>query len=340
MGKLKEILKIKEGEPDMEVDEIDEFLRREAKEAVMRAKLAKIKEYELESKLKMKELERKLKQLEEEEEETSRNRKEEPAITPGDIEVAKMLKDMPPEERREILSILAMLKASGRSEPAALMIPLIMAARASNPASSPAEIMRAVNEGLRTYKELIGGGRSETSVLKDVLEVVKSMTGGSLSEKLAEKYVDVLSKLATSRKGFWDEVMEDPKKVETLQKIFGGGQMDPRTMLELKRLEYDMQVKLKELDLKMEELRHKMAVERERMETIKRYGKSIAKAIIDGLMSEEGVEAPKPKKSKELLKGWAKAKCEVCGTEIAFNPKETKEIVCPKCGTKYRVEVK
>jgi len=340
MGKLKEILKIKEGESSMELDELDEFLKREAKEAVMRAKLAKIREYELESKLKMKELERKLKQLEEEEGESSGNKKDEVTVTPGDIEVAKMLKEMPPEERREILSILAMLKASGRSEPAALMIPLIMAAKASNPASSPAEIMRAVNEGLRTYKELIGGGRSETSVLKDVLEVVKSMTGGSLSEKLAEKYVDVLSQLATSRKGFWDEVMEDPKKVETLQKIFGGGQMDPKTMLELKKLEYEMQLKLKELDLKMEELRHKMAVERERMETIKRYGKNIAKAIIDGIMSEEGVETPKPKKSKELLKGWAKAKCEVCGTEIAFNPKETKEIVCPKCGTKYRVEVK
>ena len=342
MGKIKEILKIKKTEEsDAGMDEINEFLKQQAREIVTRAKLARVKEYWLESELKAKKLERELREMEKEEKRRTRSGEQE--VTEADIEIAKMLKDLPPHERAEVLNILAALKAAGRGEPASLLIPMIMAAKTANPYASPTEIVSAVTNAAKTIVELREGGSTVDKIVSKALDVLSAPRGATVESELAKKYVDLVEKVISSpQKGFWDQIFEDPKRLETLRSILGGKQ-DPRVLIELEKLRHEHEMEKLRFQKELLELKHKIATDRKREKLLKSYCKRIAKSVIDTVLGEGTVEEVKPRikpKRKELPKGWVKQKCEVCGTEIAFKPGESKIVVCPKCGAKYRVEVK
>lgn len=338
--KLKEIIKVEGRNPNDDEEEhdiLDEFLKREAKEAVRRAKLAKIKEYELESRLKLKELERKLKELEGGEK-ISEN--EESKLTPMDVEIAKMLKDLPEKDRSEVLAYLTYLKSAGRAEPSTLLIPLIIAAKQSNPSAAPLDVVRAVNEAVKTYKDLTSKGLSETNIVKEVLSTVKELTGGNIKDQLASSFLEIMKQQMTNPpRGFWDQIMEDPNKLNTLRKLFGSG-TDSKTMIELEKLRQQHEKEMTKLKMKMLELKYKMLSEKRREKLYKSYGKRIAKAVIDGLLGSEEAKASEQEYSqpRKLPEGWVSKKCEVCGNLLTFKPGEAKFIICPKCGTKYMVE--
>ena len=339
MGKIKEILKIKKAEEsDIGMDEIDEFLKQQAKEMVTKAKLARVKEYWLESELKAKKLERELREMEEEEKARPRPKgREQYEITETDVEIAKMLKDLPPHERAEVLNILAALKAAGRGEPASLLIPMIMAAKSANPYASPTEIVNAVTNAAKTIVELREGGSTVDKIVSKALDVLSTPRGATFESKLAEKYIDLMEKVISSpQKGFWDQIFEDPKKLQTLKEIFGA-KTDPKLLIELEKLRHQHRLEEKKLELKMLELKHKILSARRREKILKGYGKRIAKTVIHGILSSS--ESPEKPAPKGLPKGWVTRKCEVCGTPITFNPEEAKTVICPKCGTKYRIEV-
>lgn len=342
--KVKEILKAEGrslGGEEGERDVIDEFLEREAREAVKRAKLAKIREYELETALRLKELERKLKELESKESE-GKEETSEPKLTPVDVQVAKMLKDLPEKERAEVLAYLTYLKSSGRAEPANLLIPLIIASRQANPSASPSEVIRAVNEALKTYKEATSKpGASGVDVVKEVLSTVKELTGGNIKDQLANTFLELMKNMMTNPpKGFWDKIMEDKEKLQMIRELFGV-KTDPRLALELERLRQQHEREMMKLKMKMLELKHKLLSERRRERLLKSYGKRIAKAVIDGLLSSSGEIGEVPEQGyappKGLPKGWVSVKCEKCGTPLTFKPDESKFIICPRCGTKYEV---
>jgi hypothetical protein len=313
-----------------EKDEIDKMIEEIEREELRRAKLARIREYRLESEKRVKELEKSLESMYPSEGGT--------AVTPLEVEAAKAISSLPEDMQKKVLSVLAIIKSSGRTESSATLLPLVLSSVMSNPKASTEDTASIVLKTIETMTNLMK--REEKSDVKSLAEAMKSIIEtvmatkkeekpeSKIVDKILEKAVDAM---LTPSKSWIEDVLENPEKYEKLQRIFG--RTDPELlkiirdmknderqwMMMLKKL--DLDTKLKLLQLQQEEMKRK-AIEK----GLKRVISAAAQALEES--SLESTPMPEGKKVITLI-------CDECGSEIKVPP-DAKSVICPKCGASYK----
>jgi predicted RNA-binding Zn-ribbon protein involved in translation (DUF1610 family) len=205
MGKIKEIIRGSVREEDSDDDEMDKAIKELEKEELRRARLARLREYRLEAEKRARELEKELKSLFM----ANSDKQKEPGsdISPADIEIAKLISNMPEEERAKMIAIVSMLKAAGKSDSsAAVVLPILMSAignqsktnrvdvrKEEDGSVSPSDIEIAKlishlpeeerTKMIATVSLLKAAGKSD-SALVALLPLVMSMSGRSPSAEI------------------------------------------------------------------------------------------------------------------------------------------------------------
>ena len=329
---------------------MDRALKELEREELRRARLAKLREYRLESEKRVRDLEKELK--------SSSNENSSTSI--ADIEAAKMLAELPEEQRKKVLAVYSALKSAGRGESASMLIPLTISSVLSNPNASVDKTASVVLQTIEYVNRLIGerreSGSNISELIKGVAELIREIspkTGGGMDEDLKEAYKTFMRAavdyyMNPPRPRTWlDEILEDPKKLEIVQRIFGGGKEKDTEYLkllrEMKRDEKEFQMMLKKLDLDTKLKLLQMRAEAEKRAAVERGFKRLIAAASEAL-GETGEEEEEVKGKAEREESVREGKtgkpkietiiCDECGAEIKVAP-DAKVIVCPKCGAKY-----
>jgi predicted RNA-binding Zn-ribbon protein involved in translation (DUF1610 family) len=205
MGKIKEIIKGSVREDDSDDDEMDRAIKELEKEELRRARLARLREYRLEAEKRARELEKELKSLFM----TNGDKSKESGsgISPADIEIAKLISNMPEEERAKMIAIVSLLKAAGKSDSsAAVVLPVLMSAIGNKSRTDRVEVRKEEDGGvspsdieiaklishlpeeertkmIATVSLLKAAGKSD-SALVALLPLVMSMSGRSPSAEI------------------------------------------------------------------------------------------------------------------------------------------------------------
>ena len=303
------------------------------REELRRAKLARLREYRLESEKRVKELEKSLESIYPSEGSTA-------VVTPLEVEAAKAISSLPEDMQKKVLSVLAIIKSSGRTESSSTLLPLVLSSVMSNPKASTEDTASIVLKTIETMTNLMK--KEEKSDVKSLVEAMKSIietvmatkkeekTESKIVDKILEKAVDAMIKPS---KSLIEEALENPEKYEKLQRIFG--RTDPELlkiikdmknderqwMMMIKKL--DLDTKLKLLQLQQEEMKRK-AIEK----GLKRVISAAAQALEES--ASESAPMPEGKKAEVIT-----LICDECGSEIKLAP-DAKSVICPKCGASYK----
>jgi predicted RNA-binding Zn-ribbon protein involved in translation (DUF1610 family) len=205
MGKIKEIIKGSVREEDSDDSEMDRVIKELEKEELRRARLARLREYRLEAEKRARELEKELKSLfiaNEDRSEESGN-----GISPADIEIAKLISNMPEEERAKMIAIVSLLKAAGKSDSsAAVVLPVLMSAIGNTNRTDRVDVRKEEDGGvspsdieiaklishlpeeertkmIATVSLLKAAGKSDSALIA-LLPLVMSMSGRSPSAEI------------------------------------------------------------------------------------------------------------------------------------------------------------
>jgi len=204
MGKIKEIIKGSVREDDSD-DEMDRAIKELEKEELRRARLARLREYRLEAEKRARELEKELKSLFMANGDKSKESGS--GISPADIEIAKLISNMPEEERAKMIAIVSLLKAAVKSDSsAAVVLPVLMSAIGNKSRTDRVEVRKEEDGGvspsdieiaklishlpeeertkmIATVSLLKAAGKSD-SALVALLPLVMSMSGRSTSAEI------------------------------------------------------------------------------------------------------------------------------------------------------------
>lgn len=305
MGKVKEILGTFEGDdgssrkkrkPD-DIDVLDEQINNLELEEVREAKLGRIKVYRLEQELKAKELEEELnkrkrgmspKTQPDEEGESS-------GISPMDIETAKALKDLPESERKQVLSLIPLLKMSPNSESSSMLmaltlLPMLSGKNSEDQAVTTVKVLSAVkeltkdNSGLKidlaglisSIGELAKGGESKENPV--VLHALQALVDRGLNPPQNE--------------GFVESVLNDPNKQALLERLLG-----KTDNAELLRLQKEINESNRKWDLALQEYNRKYDLELRKLELesgkTDRLDRMLSKIVgaAERALSQEGEES-------------------------------------------------
>lgn len=205
MGKIKEIIKGSVREDDSDDDEMDRAIKELEKEELRRARLARLREYRLEAEKRARELEKELKSLFMANGDKSNESGS--GISPADIEIAKLISNMPEEERAKMIAIVSLLKSAGKSDSsAAVVLPVLMSAIGNKSRTDRVEVRKEEDGGvspsdieiaklishlpeeertkmIATVSLLKAAGKSD-SALVALLPLVMSMSGRSPSAEI------------------------------------------------------------------------------------------------------------------------------------------------------------
>jgi len=343
MGKIREIVK----KATSENSELDDIIKELEKDEIRRAKLARLREYRLESESRVKELEKRLKSGEEN---TSTQ------LSVSDVEAAKMISELPEDQRRKVLAILAALRSAGRSEPSSMLVPLIIASMMSNPSANKEETASIVVKTLESVSKMMKEAREEASkgkesdvgaILSGVAKLIETLKPQEpRTSEFEKKFMEAAIEYFTSPPKSWiDDLISDSKKMEILQKLFGKTDVETLKLLrEMKRDDREFQMALKKLDLDTKLKLLALREEARKREAISSGLKKIIKAATEALGEEEISEEEKGKIEERIIEGKASKRatsklmeitCENCGETFKAAP-DTKKIICPKCGAEYQ----
>ena len=354
MGKIRELLGLgKVRRSKLDDDETEDIIRQIEREEARRLRLAKIREYRLEAEGRLKELEKKLREMEEGGRSSAIQEKfGSLIITPADVEAAKAIAKLPEAEQQRIIGILTALKTPAEKMGMGLhpLTALVLANLGKG--GTPEDVTSRVLKDMKAFKEVMGGGKGEDlgSTLVGLAEVIKALKpekgGGesSLAEKLALEYIKTLGEAVKNRKGWLEEVLEDPKKLEAIKTILGAsGQTSPEVMEILRRMEMDRRrwdLALKKLEWEKELKEKQLMAERLRAKEISNGIKKALGAAAGALaeIPSETIRRAPPELEKEEaveVPGMETVICDRCGAEIPVAP-DAVEIICPGCGQRYR----
>jgi ribosomal protein S27E len=328
MGKIKEIIK---GTVDDSRDEedIDRVMRELEKEEMRRAKLARLKEYRLEAERRARELEKELKSFIS----VNDGSKHGSDISPSDIEIAKLISNLPEEERTKMIAIVSLLKSAGRSDSSAIaLIPVLMSMfnKSSAEVRSTEQVQQKIDLGA-----LITGIATLIQATKDdsSKEIMNQIVNIALSKLAEQPQVQTKSSL--------EEFFENIDKFEKLAALFGG-RSDPeymRLLKELKEMEMKHNLALKKLELDTKLQSAKLQEDRERKEKIveglKKVISSVAEAAAEGVSELEGKVEVMGRQPDNQPGNLVAIMCDKCGKQILIPP-DAMEVVCPSCGTVYK----
>jgi predicted RNA-binding Zn-ribbon protein involved in translation (DUF1610 family) len=328
MGKIKEIIK-GAADDDRDEEDIDKVMRELEKEEMRRAKLARLKEYRLEAERRARELEKELKSF------ISANdgyKYGSIDISPSDIEIAKLISNLPEEDRTKMIAIVSLLKSAGRSDSSAIaLIPVLMSMfnRSGAEVRSTEQVQQKIDLGalITGIATLIQATKDESS--KEIMNQIVSIALSKLAE---QPQVQTKSSL--------EEFFENIDKLEKLAALFGG-RSDPeymRLLKELKEMEMKHNLALKKLELDTKLQSAKLQEDRERKEKIveglKKVISSVAEAAAEGV-SELSGKGEVMGRQPDQLGNLVAIVCDKCGKQILVPP-DAIEIVCPSCGTVYK----
>jgi ribosomal protein S27E len=329
MGKIKEIIKGSVNDGDGEED-IDKVMRELEKEEMRRAKLARLKEYRLEAERRARELERELKSFMGV---TDGVKTSSSDISPSDIEIARLISNLPEEERSKMIAIVSLLKSAGKSDSSAVaLLPVLMSMynrSGSTEIRSTEQVQQKIDLGA-----LITGIATLIQATKDDKdkEIMSQIINIALSKLTEPQQVQTKSSL--------EEFFDNIDKLEKLATLFAG-RSDPeylKIMKELKEMEMKHNLALKKLELDTKLQSAKLQEEKERKEKIvdglKKVISSVAEAAAEGIGGLEGVGevmGRSPDQTGNVLS----VVCDKCGKQIVVPP-DAKEVVCPSCGTVYK----
>jgi len=334
MGRIKEVIKKSSESP-----ELDDIIREIEKDEIRRAKLARLREYRLESESRVKELERKLKG---EEGET-------PSLSVSDVEAAKMISELPEDQRRKVLAILAAVRSTGRSEPSSTLVPLIIASMMSNPSANKEETASIVVKTLESVSKLMKDTREEVgrgkefdigSLLTGIAKLIETIKPReSQTSELEKKFIEAAIDYFTSPPRSWiEDIISDPNKLEVLQRLFGKSDIETLKLLrEMKKDDREFQMALKKLDIDTKLKLLGLREEARRREAITSGFKRIIKAATEALEEEGGEESGEESvniEGKRIPPNLIEVTCENCGETFKIPP-DAKKIACPKCGAVY-----
>jgi len=336
-------------------DPIEEEIRAEEEELAREARRLRLQELVAKRKKRVKELEG--------------------GINPGvgglDISpaMAMELAKLPEEERNRVIQTYAALKSAEKLGGAgALLMPLLVGYAKANPGSSQnsmVEFARAMTDQLKTGIELARQTQPQQTnpieLAKTITDQVK--TGISLAKnqqpqvdavKLVEIFKDLVKenvqrpieevvKRIQPQPSVLERILMDDKLFDRLKNLglFGGGQPQQTSadiQLEIEKLKTDREMKLKELDMKLEEMRqqHSQWLMQQQMQA---QAEERRWKVVEGLMQGplgrvvqtvgtaaaakiSGATPPKP----------IPIECPQCGHHF-YGSSDAKIVVCPKCNT-------
>jgi len=337
MGRIKEVIK-----RSSDSEDLDDVIRELEKEEIRRAKLARLREYRLESESRVRELEKKLKSGEED------NASQSSII---DVEAAKMISELPEDQRRKVLSVLTLVRSAGRSEPSSMLVPLILSSMMSNPSANKEETASIVVKTLETVSKLMKDAREEAgrgreldvgSLLTGIAKLIETVKPkeAQMSE-LEKRFIEAAINYFTTPPRSWiDDILSDPNKLEVLQRIFGKTDIETlKLMREMKKDDREFQMALKKLDIDTKLKLLGLREEARRREALSSGFKRIIRAATEAL--EEEVEGGGESKGestkiegKRMPSNLIEVTCEDCGETFKIPP-DARKIACPKCGAVY-----
>ena len=236
---------------------LDDLLEEEELELIREAKKAKIEEILLERELKKLEKEKRLRELKRELG-ISDSGDSKPNLGLGlDDSTIKYLMSLPEEKRREAVRLIAMVRAAESGGNAAALVPILMMSQGRGGQNDVtavvlAEVLKALTEMLKNR-----GGESE-SVAKLVKELEEARA------KILEKEIeDLKSTVKFDPVGYLTSTLKQLQEAG-LVKVGGGGggsASSPLIQLKLKELDYKMQAYMKKLETEYIEKMYKMQKE-------------------------------------------------------------------------------
>jgi len=114
------------------------------------------------------------------------------------------------------------------------------------------------------------------------------------------------------------------------------GNLDPKVLLELKKLETWQKMELEKLRQQFQIEMTKLGVEKEKANQFSNMFVRLGMAAAKGLAAA-GAEGEMMDRETSPNSSVETVKCEVCGVDIPVPPGATR-VKCPKCGTEYEVE--
>jgi len=270
--------------------------------------------------------------------EASTSNPDEKATALGAMITSMIKAGVKPEEASEFLSkmspeALATLSTLTSGNP---YLPVFMylasQSRNVNPQSWTSKDIVELNKSVYDLAEKIadkGKGEGEIGgVIRELLGLIRDMQNKQLLDKLDE----LKNTLGSRRSTLLEEILEDKEKFMRLKELFGGS-ANPEIQLKLEELRHRHEIEMKKLDLELLKLQSELA-ESKRKSKMFAYGlKKIGEAIVGGVEEASREYTYKPSEATQKLK------CPNCGSEMPI-AKPGEIVECPNCHKKYEVRVK
>jgi hypothetical protein len=275
-----------------------------------------------------------------------------------DIESAKALAALPENQRTAVLAMVQAMKAAPSGDTSNMMIPLLL--MQMQQAKSPEDASTIAIKTLAAVQELMNASGQGAKLdiggiitgIANIMKVQKGETNTKFDEAIGTLVNRALDRIdAPPPKSFLEEILEDPGKAATVQRLFGAG--DNLDALKLqKEIENDRrkwELAMKKFDLETKIRLLELQGNSQRRQQIESGFKRLIGAVSEAL-GEEGAIAPSQPKSftpaASATKGSEKAatpelkqiQCDKCGAMIDYIDESAKTLICPSCGTKYERE--
>ena len=308
----------------IEKDEFDKLMEQEEKELINEAKKLKIQEIIARRKAKIKELEKKY-------------GVEEGTIPPL---LMKELVKLPEDEFQELVRRYLILK-SAESPKSIALLPYLRylepSYRSKKSENSSTDVAKTVIEAIKTGVELAKSHNKGSDT-----EVYKLMFG--FLKDYVEKLTKDIKENLQPRVGIMDTILLNKEIFERLKELGflktptseSIGNLDPKVLLELKKLETWQKMELEKLRQQFQIEMTKLGVEKEKANQFSNMFVRLGMAAAKGLAAA-GAEGEMMDRETSPNSSVETVKCEVCGVDIPV-PTGATRIKCPKCGTEYEVE--
>jgi len=333
LGKVKEVLVRGKDEEDEYEDELEREMKRLEREEIRRSRLARLREYRLESELRARELEAKMSRL------SSSELGEGKDLASGLI--ASLVKaGVKPEQANEFLSklspeALATLSALSSNNPY-LPLFLFVSSQSRNvppqslTISDIVQLNRNTLELARGIAEGMGGrGGGEESLIMTAFNTLANVFRDMYQMQAAR--INELKELLKEHKSDWDRILEDEQKFKRLKELLTGGpQGNPDLELKLEQMRQEFRLRLEELKMRRLELQARLAESKRRRKMLAEALKKIGEAVASGIR-EAGQE--------HGYQGRATFKCPKCNGDIEVDrPAPGMKVECPSCKSQFMLQ--
>lgn len=224
-------------------------------------------------------------------------------------ELMAMMKDLNEEQRQGLFTLMAMTNTGGggQSNNMGWMMPAMLGAMRQNPQMTPVDMVNMAASLINTVKGFAQPNEGNADLMKTMFTTLIDL---------------VKNKTDKPEKGFWDTILGDKDKLNTVKEILGVGDKasQQQVTLEYAKINNDFELRKQELAQISEVEKQKVAVEQQRNQI-----------LVDGIgQAAEAIGAVVGSKTSESGEP-AQMKMQVPEQAQAQIRSEVKNIPCPKC---------